>query len=108
MFLSTTETIPGIDNSKVRCVGFVYGGSVKTKYENIKYTVTRFTDKAFGTLTTYEELIESTSQTAMQKMMNMAQQMGANGIVGIKVNTPSTDSGYAAFFLTGTAVVVEQ
>lgn len=30
MFLSTTETIPGIDNSKVCYVGFVYGGSVQT------------------------------------------------------------------------------
>lgn len=29
MFLSTTETIPGIDNSKVRYVGFVYGESVQ-------------------------------------------------------------------------------
>lgn len=31
MFLSTTETIPGIDNSKVRYVGFVYGGSVQAR-----------------------------------------------------------------------------
>lgn len=81
MFLSTTETIPGIDNSKVRYVGFVYGGSVQAR--------NGFKNMVGVTLNAYEELIESTTQTAMQKMMNMAQQMGANGIVGIKVNTNS-------------------
>lgn len=107
MLLSTTETIPGIDNSKVRYVGFVYGVSVQSDNE-IKYIGTRFKDNVFGTQTTYEEIIESTSQTAMKKMMNMAQQMGANGIVGIKVNTPANVNGAAEFYLTGTAVVVEQ
>lgn len=68
----------------------------------------RALDRPFATSNTYEELIESTTQTAMQKMMNMAQQMGANGIVGIKVNTTAIAGGAAEFYLTGTAVVVEQ
>ena len=107
MFLSTTETIPGIDNSKVRYVGFVYGGSVQAR-NGFKDIGAGFKNMTGGALKAYEELIESTSQTAMQKMMNMAQQMGANGIVGIKVNTTAIAGGAAEFYLTGTAVVVEQ
>ena len=91
----------------MRYVGFVYGGSVQTG-NGVKYINSGFNKKSFATSNNYEELIESTSQTAMQKMMDLAQQMGANGIVGIKVNTTAIAGGAAEFYLTGTAVVVEQ
>lgn len=107
MFLSTTDTIPGIDNSNVRYVGFVYGGSVQAR-NGFKDIGAGFKNMTGGTLNSYEELIDLTTQTAMQKMMNMAQQMGANGIVGIKVNTTAIVAGAAEFYLTGTAVFVEQ
>ncbi|MBF0966881.1 heavy metal-binding domain-containing protein [Actinomyces bouchesdurhonensis] len=61
-----------------------------------------------GRASQYEEEIGNASATAVNEMCARAQAMGANAVVGVKVDyfTAGTNNGMLAAIATGTAVIL--
>ena len=97
MLVVTTPTVEGAPIK--RYIGMVSGETFAG--------VNLFKD--FGaSASQYEEEIGNASATAVNEMCARAQAMGANAVVGVKVDyfTAGTDNGMLAAIATGTAVIL--
>lgn len=61
-----------------------------------------------GNITVYTELCEHAREEAFQFMMQHAQQMGANAIIGMRYDANEVMDGVTEVLAYGTAVVVEK
>jgi len=61
-----------------------------------------------GNITMYTELCESTRDEAFEMMVDSAQKIGANAIIGVRYDTTEIMSGVTEVLCYGTAVVVEK
>lgn len=59
-----------------------------------------------GRTTAYEESLREARQSALQEMMQHAQQVGANAVVGVKVDYETIGQGMLMATASGTAVVI--
>jgi uncharacterized protein YbjQ (UPF0145 family) len=60
-----------------------------------------------GELKGYTELLTESRREAMQRMMDQANQLGANAILNVRFSTSSVTAGAAELYAYGTAVIVE-
>jgi len=60
-----------------------------------------------GNITLYTELCEHARQEAFEFMVRHAEEMGANGIVGVRYDATEISTGVSEVLAYGTAVVVE-
>lgn len=105
MFLSNTESVPGARIT--RTLGLVQGNTVRAKHLG-KDILAGFKNLAGGELVAYTELLSESRDEAIGRMVQQAQQMGANGIVNVRFTTASVAAGAAEMYAYGTAVVLEQ
>jgi len=61
-----------------------------------------------GNITIYEELCEKTREEAFQKMVQHANERGANAIINMRYDANEVISGVTEVLAYGTAVVVEK
>jgi uncharacterized protein YbjQ (UPF0145 family) len=61
-----------------------------------------------GNITVYTELCEHARQEAFDLMMQHAQQMGANAVVGMRYDANDVMDGVTEVLAYGTAVVIEK
>lgn len=61
-----------------------------------------------GNITLYQELCEKARAEAYEIMMQHAQQMGANAVIGMRYDANEVASGVTEVLAYGTAVVVER
>ena len=61
-----------------------------------------------GNITLLSELCEKTREQAFELMMQHAQQMGANAVIGVRYDATEVMQGVTEVLCYGTAVVVEQ
>jgi uncharacterized protein YbjQ (UPF0145 family) len=61
-----------------------------------------------GNITLFTELCEKTRNEAFDLMLAHAQQVGANGVVGVRYDATEVMQGVTEVLCYGTAVVVEQ
>ena len=61
-----------------------------------------------GNITLYQELCEKARGDAYEIMMQHAQQMGANAVIGMRYDANEVTSGVTEVLAYGTAVVVEK
>jgi uncharacterized protein YbjQ (UPF0145 family) len=61
-----------------------------------------------GNITLFTELCEKTRQEAFDKMVNQAEKMGANGIIGVRYDANEVMSGVTEVLCYGTAVILEE
>jgi len=61
-----------------------------------------------GNITLYTDLCEQTREEAFNLMLQHAQQMGANAVVGVRYDATEIMQGVTEVLCYGTAVVVEQ
>ncbi len=61
-----------------------------------------------GNITVYTELCEHARQEAFQLMMQHAEQLGANAIIGIRYDANDVMDGVTEVLAYGTAVVIEK
>ena len=66
-----------------------------------------FQTLAGGNITIYTELCEKTRKDAFELMVQHAEMMGANAIIGIRYDTTEVMSGVTEVICYGTAVIVE-
>src|SRR5512147_3000195 len=60
-----------------------------------------------GNISIYTELCEQARQEAFELMMQHAQQMGANAVIGMRYDANELSDGVAEVLAYGTAVVLE-
>jgi len=90
-----------------RHLGVVRGITVRSRsiVGNIGAT---FQTLVGGNITLYTELCETARQEAFQIMMQHAEAMGANAIVGMRYDANEVAQGVTEVLAYGTAVVVEE
>ena len=60
-----------------------------------------------GELKGYTELLQESREEAMERMIQQAEEVGANAVLNVRFSTSSVAAGAAELFAYGTAVVLE-
>ena len=103
MLLTNTEEIPG--KTITVCHGVVSGSTVRAKHAG-RDIMAGLKNIVGGELKGYTELLGEAREQAMDRMIEQASQMGANGIVNIRFSTSSVAAGASEIYIYGTAVTV--
>ncbi|MBU0497078.1 MAG: YbjQ family protein [Candidatus Thermoplasmatota archaeon] len=101
MIVATTDNLPGREITEV--LGIVFGSCVQTKHIG-KDVRAGLRSVIGGEARSYTELMEEARRTAMQRMIDDAQKLGADAIVGMCYATAQTMVGAAELIAFGTAV----
>ncbi|USG99947.1 YbjQ family protein [Thermococcus argininiproducens] len=105
MIIATTEEVPGY--KVVRVLGIARGATVRAKHIG-KDILAGLRNIAGGEVKEYTEMLAEAREVALQRMIQHAKEMGANGIIGVRFMTSAVASGAAEIFAYGTAVVLEK
>ena len=101
MIVATTDNLPNREITEV--LGIVFGSCVQTKHVG-KDVRAGLRSVIGGEARSYTELMEEARRTAMQRMIEDAQKLGANAIIGMRYATAQTMVGAAELIAFGTAV----
>lgn len=104
MYLTNTEDMPG--KSITQCFGIVSGSTVRAKHAG-RDIMAGLKNLVGGELRGYTELLSEARDEAMQRMIDQAKQLGANGVVNVRFSTSSVTAGASEIYVYGTAVTVE-
>lgn len=104
MILSNIEHIPG--KTITTHLGLVQGNTVRAKHIG-KDILSGFKNIIGGELAAYTDLLNDSRQESMERMINAAQDLGANAIVNIRFSTSSISAGASELYVYGTAVIIE-
>ncbi|MCD5413191.1 MAG: YbjQ family protein, partial [Dehalococcoidia bacterium] len=104
MIIVTLERIEG--KRIVKTLGIARGSTIRAKHVG-KDIVAGFRGIVGGEITEYTKLMAQSREEAMQRMVEQAEKMGANAILGTRFMTSMVAAGAAEFLAYGTAVVVE-
>jgi uncharacterized protein YbjQ (UPF0145 family) len=104
MIISTAEHIP---NKKIKAVlGIARGSTVRAR--NIGRDIfAGFKNIVGGEIHEYTKLQADSREQAMQRMIDDAKRMGADGIIAFRLNTSMITQGAAEILAYGTAVKFE-
>ena len=106
MIIVTTEYIPGMKVTEVK--GLVRGNAVRARAIGRDITAA-LRNIIGGEVPEYTRLLTETREIAIQRMIEQAQELGANAIVGTRLVTAAGIAAGASEILAyGTAVVVEE
>lgn len=104
MIILTIENVPGKEIKEVK--GLVKGSTVRCK--NIGRDITAsFKNLVGGEMSGYNDMLTEARQIAIGRMVDEAEAMGANAIIGMKLMSSAIAAGAAEMVAYGTAVVVE-
>ena len=102
-----TTTAFELDGYRViRGLGIVRGIVVRSR-SVIGTTLAGLQTLIGGNITLFTELCEKTREEAFDLVLQHAQQMGANGVVGVRYDATEVMQGVTEVLCYGTAVVVE-
>ncbi|EIV1734827.1 heavy metal-binding domain-containing protein [Vibrio parahaemolyticus] len=101
MIYTTTDTIPGKEIAEVR--GVVTGNVVQSKHIG-RDLMAGLKSIVGGEIRGYTEMMTEARDIAIQRMVEQANQKGADAIVGIRFTTSSIVDGSYEILAFGTAV----
>ncbi len=104
MLLSTTNTIYG--KKIITQLGLVRGNTIRSRHVG-KDIMATFRNLVGGEIEEYTKLLAEAREQALDRMVEEANKLGANAIVGIKFSTVEVMSRAAEILVYGTAVIVE-
>jgi uncharacterized protein YbjQ (UPF0145 family) len=104
MLLSTTETIPG--RKIVKHLGLARGNTIRARHIGRDFMAV-LRNMVGGEITDYTKMMAEAREQALDRMIENAQQMGANAIVGMRFASSEIMTNAAELLAYGTAVVVE-
>ncbi|WP_299332852.1 heavy metal-binding domain-containing protein [uncultured Psychroserpens sp.] len=97
MILTTTNSIEGFKITDYK--GIVTGVAINEKKLAMGFSVSKYYKN-------FKKSVDQTKEVAFQTLKENAKELGANAIVGIKVEIELMTSNYAMVSVTGTAVSV--
>ncbi len=104
MIIATTDAIEGKVITKVH--GMVMANSVRAKHVG-RDLMAFFRNIAGGEISEYTKLLADSREMAVQRMVEKAEALGANGIVGTRFITAGIMGGASEILAYGTAVNLE-
>lgn len=104
MLLSTTETISG--KTITKHLGLVRGNTIRARHVG-KDILAGLRNLVGGEVTEYTKLLGESREQALDRMIEEAQSLGANAVVGVRFSTSEVMAHAAEILAYGTAVVVE-
>ena len=104
MLVVTTETIGG--KRIVKSLGLVRGNTVRAR--NVGKDITAgLRALVGGEISEYVKLMAEAREQSVDRMIEAAEQLGANAVVATRFTTSMVMTGAAELLATGTAVFVE-
>jgi len=104
MIVSTSEVITG--HRIVRTLGLVRGNTIRARHVG-KDIKAGFRNIVGGEISEYTKLLGEAREQAIDRMVEEAKELGANGVVAVRFTTSVVMSGAAELLAYGSAVVVE-
>lgn len=101
MIFTTTESIP--NREIVDILGVVTGNVVQTKHVG-RDIMAGFKSIVGGELRGYTEMLSEARDTAIQRLVSEATDLGADAVVGIRFSTSAIMDGSSEIMAFGTAV----
>ncbi|HID74022.1 MAG TPA: YbjQ family protein [Thermoplasmata archaeon] len=103
MLLTTTDYVP--DRKVVEVLGIVRGTCVRAKHIGKDLRAAGRT-LIGGEMTYYSDLLRESRETAVQRMVEEAEALGADAVVNVRFHTSAVMAGAAEVLAYGTAVRV--
>ncbi len=100
----TTPDIPG--KNVIRTLGLVRGNTIRARHVG-KDIMAGLRNLVGGEVTEYAKLLSESREQALDRMVDQAEELGANAIIGLQFQTSVIMGGAAEMMAYGTAVVVE-
>jgi uncharacterized protein YbjQ (UPF0145 family) len=104
MLISTTEQIQG--KKIVKHLGLVKGNTIRARHIG-RDIMAGLRNMVGGEITDYTKMMAESREQAIDRMIEDAQNLGANAIVGMKFATSMVMQSASEILAYGTAVVVE-
>jgi len=104
MLMSTTETIEG--RRIIKHLGLVRGNTIRARHIG-RDIMAGLRNVVGGEITDYTKMMAESREQALDRMVENAQNLGANAIVGVKFATSMVMQSASEILAYGTAVVVE-
>ena len=104
MLLSTTETIEG--KKIVKHLGLVRGNTIRARHIG-RDIMAGLRNVVGGEISDYTKMMAESREQAIDRMIEEAQKLGANAVVGMKFATSMIMQSASEILAYGTAVVVE-
>jgi uncharacterized protein YbjQ (UPF0145 family) len=104
MIIATTENVPG--KRVARVLGLVRGNTIRARHvgRDIQAVLRNI---AGGEIREYTKMLGESREQAIDRMIEEAERLGANAIIGMRFSTSMVMSGAAEMLAYGTAVFVE-
>ena len=106
MKLLNIDHIPGIEDKEIEALGIVKGTIVHTKNVGRDFMAAMKT-LVGGELTGYTQMLNEALQIAVKRMVDEAEELGADAILNVRYGTSSVMSGAAEVIAYGTAVKIK-
>jgi uncharacterized protein YbjQ (UPF0145 family) len=104
MIVVTADEIP--EKSITKTLGIVRGNTIRARHLG-KDIIAWLRSLVGGEITEYTKLIAESREQAVDRMVDDAERLGANAIVGARFSTSVLMGGAAELLAYGTAVIVE-
>ena len=105
MILVNTDTIPHL--KVIESLGLVEGNTIRAR--NIgRDIVAVFKNMVGGEIEEYTKLLAQAREQALDRMIAMAEERGANAVIGVRFSTSYIMQNAAEVLVYGTAVIVEK
>ncbi|MBM7559777.1 heavy metal-binding domain-containing protein [Marinitoga litoralis] len=101
MIITTGESIPGYEITEV--LGIVIGNTVHSKHLG-RDIAAAFKTLAGGELKGYTEMLTEARNVAYNRMIDEAEKLGADAIIGMRFSSSAVMQGAAEMLAYGTAV----
>lgn len=105
MILITTMEVPG--HRLVETLGMVRGNTIRARHVG-RDIMAALRNIAGGEITEYTKMLAEAREQSIDRMIEEAQMLEANAIVGIRFQTSMVMSGAAEMLCYGTAVLIER
>jgi len=104
MIVVTTHDLPGYQVVQVH--GLVRGNTIRARHLGKDITAI-LRNVAGGEITEYTKMLAEAREQAIDRMLEEAESLGANAVLGVRFQTSMVQSGAAEMLCYGTAVTVE-
>ena len=104
MNVVTTPNVPG--KTVVRTLGLVRGNTIRARHVG-KDIMAAMRNLVGGEVTEYAKLLAESREQALDRMVEQAEVLDANAVIGLQFQTSVVMGGAAEMMAYGTAVVVE-
>ena len=105
MLVVSSPDIPG--KKIVKTLGLVKGNTIRARHIG-KDILAVFKNIVGGEIQEYTKLMAESREQALDRMVQDAEQLGANAIISVSTTTSVISQGAAELLVIGTAVVIEE